>query len=50
MVPLAMVVSDELGESAEEATLPEEDQPVEALLSDRAHEALGVRRWHSAPG
>jgi hypothetical protein len=48
MVPLAMVVSDELGEGAEEATLPEEDQAVEALLPDRAHEALrvgvGIRR------
>jgi hypothetical protein len=37
MVPLAMVVSDELGEGAEEPTLPEEDQAAEALLSDRAH-------------
>jgi hypothetical protein len=30
MVSLAMVVSDELGEGAEETTLPEEDQAVEA--------------------
>jgi hypothetical protein len=42
MVPLAMVVSDELGEGAQEPTLPEEDQAVETLLSDRAHETLGV--------
>jgi hypothetical protein len=34
MVPLAVVVSDELGEGAAEPTLPEEDQAVEALLSD----------------
>jgi hypothetical protein len=39
MVPLPMVVRDELVEGAEEPTLPEEDQAVETLLSDRAHEA-----------
>jgi hypothetical protein len=38
MVPLTMVVSDELVEGAEELTLPEEDQAVETLLSDGAHE------------
>jgi hypothetical protein len=34
MVSLAMVVSNELVAGAEEPTLPEEDQAVEALLPD----------------
>ena len=43
-----MVVSHELVEGAEEPTFPEEDQTVETLLPDRAHEAfrigVGIRR------
>jgi hypothetical protein len=50
MVPLAMVVGDELGEGAEEATLPEENQAVEALLPDSSAWSAWHRRWHSAPG
>jgi hypothetical protein len=48
MVPLPVVVSHELVEGAEEPTLPDEEQAVETLLSDRAHEAfrvgVGIRR------
>jgi hypothetical protein len=43
MVPLAVVVSDELGEGAEEATLPEEDQAVEAVLSENSAHAHAAR-------
>jgi hypothetical protein len=43
-----MVVRHELIEGAEQATLPEEDEVVQTLLADRAHEALrvgvGIRR------
>ena len=51
MVPLPMVVRHEL-EGAEQPTFPEENQAVEALRADRAHEALrigvGVRRLDGA--
>jgi hypothetical protein len=50
MVPLAMVVREELMEGPEEPTLPEEDQAIETLLSDGAHEALGVGVGIWAPG
>jgi hypothetical protein len=40
MVPLPMVVRHELVQGAEEPTLPEEDQALETLLADRAHEPL----------
>jgi hypothetical protein len=43
MVPLPMVVRHELVEGAEQATFPEEDQAVETLLADRAHEPFRVR-------
>ena len=48
MVPLPMVVGHELVEDADEAPFPEENQAVETLLANRAHEAfrvgVGVRR------
>jgi hypothetical protein len=48
VIAFPMVVSDELLEGAKQATLPEEDEAVETLLPDRAHEALrvgvGIRR------
>ncbi len=48
MVPLPVVVRHELVEGAEQPTLPEQDQAVETLRADRAHEALrvgvGIRR------
>jgi hypothetical protein len=37
-----MVVRDELVEGAKQAPLPEEDEAIETLLPDRAHEALRV--------
>jgi hypothetical protein len=43
MVSLPMVVRHELVEGAEQATFPEEDQAVETLLADRAHEPFRVR-------
>jgi len=42
MVPLPMVVRHELVDGAEQPTFPEEDQAVETLRPDRAHEALRV--------
>src|SRR5262245_57399652 len=42
LVPLPMVVRHVLVEGAEQPPLPEEDQTIEALLADRAHEPLGV--------
>jgi hypothetical protein len=40
MVPLPMVVRHELVQGAEQPALPEQDQAVQTLLPDRAHEAL----------
>src|SRR5262249_8968672 len=42
MVPLSVVVCDELIEGAKQLTLAEKDQTVETLRADRAHEALRV--------
>jgi hypothetical protein len=42
MISLPMVVRHELVEGAEQATSPEEDQAVETLLADRAHEPFRV--------
>src|SRR5437867_10757201 len=42
MVPLPMVVRHELVDGAEQPTFPEEDQAVQTLRPDRAHEALRV--------
>ena len=48
MVPLPMVVRYELVEDADQAPFPEENQAVETLLANRAHEpfrvGVGVRR------
>jgi hypothetical protein len=43
MVPLPMGVRHELIEGAEQATLPEEDEVIQTLLADRAHEPFRVR-------
>jgi AraC-like DNA-binding protein len=42
MVPLPVVVRHELVEGAEQATFPEDDEAVETLRADRAHEPLRV--------
>jgi hypothetical protein len=48
MVPLPMVVRHELVQGAEQPALSEQDEAIETLVSDRAHEALrvgvGIRR------
>jgi hypothetical protein len=48
MVPLPVVVRHELVERTEQPPLPEEDQTIETLRTDRADEALrvgvGIRR------
>jgi hypothetical protein len=48
MVPLSMVVRHELVEDVQQAPFPEENQAVQTLLANRAHEPLrvcvGVRR------
>jgi len=38
--PLAVVVRDVLGDRSAKVALAEQDQPVEALLADRAHPVL----------
>ena len=43
VVPLEMVVRDELEDGGPEVVLAEDRQAVEALLADRAHEALRER-------
>jgi hypothetical protein len=42
MIALAMVVLDVLGDRAPEMALAERDDPIEAFLLDRPHEAFGV--------
>src|SRR5882724_10140908 len=42
MVPLPMVVGHELVEDADQAPFPEENQAVETLLANRAHEPFRV--------
>src|SRR5438094_2856256 len=48
MIPLSMVVGHELVEDTDQAPFPEENQAVETLLANRAHEpfrvGVGVRR------
>jgi hypothetical protein len=48
MVSLPVIVRHELVEGAEQPTLPKQDQAVETLFSDRAHEpfcvGVGIRR------
>ena len=43
MRPLAVVVLDVVAQDALEVAAAEDQQPVEALLAERADEALGVR-------
>jgi hypothetical protein len=38
MVPLPVVVRHELVKGVEQPPLPEQDQTIETLLADRAHE------------
>jgi len=42
MVALAMIMSDELGDSTTQGGLPHEDHPIQAFFLDRAHEALRI--------
>ena len=48
MIPLSMVVGYELVEDTDQAPFPEENQAVETLLANRAHEpfrvGVGIRR------
>jgi hypothetical protein len=43
MIPLAMVVLDELRERSSKVALTKQYEPVEALMFDRPHEAFSVR-------
>ena len=45
MIPLAMIVIDEFREGPSEVALAERNDPIEALVFDRSHEAfrVGVR-------
>jgi hypothetical protein len=53
MVSLVVGVRHELVDGAEQSPLPKEDQPIETLLPDGAHEALrvgvGIRRLDGCP-
>jgi len=53
VVPLAVVVRHELVEDATQAPFSEEDEPIETLFANRAHEPLrvgiGVRRLNRRP-
>ncbi len=42
MIPFAMVVLDVLRFGAAEGSLPERNQPVQALLFDGPHKAFGI--------
>jgi len=50
MIPLAMIMVDELGDRPSEMALADGNQAVEALFFDRSHEpfgvSIGIRRSH----
>jgi len=43
MIPLALLVFDELGHRSSEMPFPQWDHPVETLFLDRSHKPLIVR-------
>ena len=43
MVTLCMKMEDEFSNGFEQSRFPEEDQPMEALVLDRSHEAFEIR-------
>lgn len=42
MIAFAVIVRDKLGDGTPKVTLPDWNDPIEALVFDRSHEALGV--------
>ena len=42
MIAVAVIVRDKLGDGTPKVMLPDWKDPIEALVFDRAHEALGV--------
>ena len=43
MISLVVIIGHELGQGAAEVTLPDRDDPIQALLFDRSHKALRMR-------
>jgi hypothetical protein len=43
MISLVMIMGHELGQGAAEVTLPDRDDPIQALFFDRSHKALRMR-------